>query len=159
MHKSLLAGVALFSFAGIASAADTGTTPDGGPPAGRPMMNVEDHFKAADTNHDGKLSPEEFAADMDKMREMRQGMGPGRMDHQGPPPPAGATGEHHQPDPARMQQMRDERLKAADTNHDGFLSLDEMKAAHEKMMQMRRNWREHGPGGKPHDDAGAHSGT
>jgi hypothetical protein len=123
------------------------------------MMSVEEHFKAADTNHDGKLSPEEFAADMDKMREMRQGMGPGHMDHDGPPPPGGAMGGRHPMDPAKMQQMRDERFKAADTNHDGFLSLDELKAAHEKMMQMRKNWREHGPGGKPHDEAGNPGGT
>jgi Ca2+-binding EF-hand superfamily protein len=136
MHKSLLAGVALMGLAGLAQAADPGAPGAGGMPRGRPMMNIEDQFKAMDTNHDGKLSAEEYVAGMAMMRQGRGGaMRPGG----GPPPPGGPiAGGGQLPDPARMKQMAGERFKAADTNHDGFLSLDEFKAEREKMMRMRQ---------------------
>lgn len=93
------------------------------------MADVQARFQAMDTNHDGKVSPEERAA---YQAAMRAQMGGGRMA------------------PERDLTLTDEQARAArmfdmvDTNHDGKIDAAEREAAAQRMMKMRRGggWRD-----------------
>jgi len=97
------------------------------------MAQTNDRFAKLDSNGDGQISGDEMRAMMERMREGR-GMG-GRRGAGGeagammpPPPPGtegGAMGGHHGHHGAG-------RLERLDTNRDGKISRDEMRADADK---------------------------
>jgi Ca2+-binding EF-hand superfamily protein len=124
-------------------------------------------FAKLDANGDGKISPDEMKAMGERTREGRGGRGGGDVM---PPPPGapgglGAMGHHggHGGMLARIDtnkdgkisrdEMRarvDARFDKLDTNKDGFIDQAEMQAARATMKEhrgkMRGHWR-HRPGG------------
>lgn len=86
-------------------------------------------FDRLDVNKDGKLDPTERQAMMERMREMgsmRRGGGEGGPGPDGtmpPPPPGGADGPH-----AMNHGHHGNMLAKLDTNKDGKISRDEMRA-------------------------------
>lgn len=119
-------------------------------------------FDAIDTNHDGKITPDEMRAARerrhDKMGETAPPMGANNV-----PPPPPSDGDRHGMgmgmgkrggDPNRVitreewRQKAMERFDRVDLNHDGRITPDERKAAREEMrgkfrerMDMRRDRR------------------
>lgn len=95
-----------------------------------------DHFDQVDTNKDGQLSQDELKAFGDKMRREHGGR---RGPHGGPF--GGADANHDRvitrDELVQHQQKMLQDFDAADTNKDGKLSADEMKAFHEKMRAQR----------------------
>ena len=129
---------------------------------------AEDRFAKLDANHDGQISADEMTAMMGRMREGRGGPGgPGAMPP--PPPPPGAAGgpmgghrghgghggmlaridTNHDGKISRdeMRAQADEHFAKLDANHDGFIDKAEMDAAHERMRERMGKMRGHrGPG-------------
>ncbi|MFA6117186.1 MAG: EF-hand domain-containing protein [Sphingomonas sp.] len=130
-------------------------------------------FAKLDANGDGKISPDEMKAMGERMREGRGERGGGMMPPPGAPGAPGAMGHHggHGDMLARIDtnkdgkisrdEMRariDARFDRLDTNKDGFIDQAEMQAARAKMKEhrggMRGHWR-HRPGAEaPKPDAG-----
>jgi Ca2+-binding EF-hand superfamily protein len=120
--------------------------------ADREAMRAQHEGKAfdrMDTNHDGAISRDEFVA----------GHAPGHKDQpkDGPPPAGGGHMRHmmmammimHKADPNHTGVVGKDAFvnaalamfDAADTNHDGTVTPEERKAAHEKMRaEMRARW-------------------
>lgn len=137
------------------------------------MAKAEARFAKLDANGDGQISPDEMKAAMERMHERmggRHGPGGAMM----PPPPGGPGGPgHHGPGmferldtnhdgKISRDEMRapvDRHFDKLDTNHDGFIDQAEMEAAHAKMKAMRdRHWHR-GPGGnQPMPSMGAPDG-
>ena len=128
------------------------------------------HFAKLDANGDGQISPDEMKAVMERMHEGMGGRngpgGPGEA--MMPPPPGGPMGEAMMPPPRggpmggamnmgghpgrgmlerldtnhdgrisrdEMRADMDRHFDKLDTNHDGFIDKAEMDAAHDHMKQ------------------------
>ena len=94
------------------------------------MAQSAERFIKLDTNGDGRISGDEMKAMMERMREGgrmggRRGMGGEAAGAVTPPPPPGAMGGHHGRHGAG-------RLARLDTNQDGKISRDEMRADADK---------------------------
>ncbi|WP_286772829.1 EF-hand domain-containing protein [Sphingomonas sp. 66-10] len=129
------------------------------------LTRADRMFDAIDTNHDGKITPDERKAAHEKMRERWQAR---HAEQTAPGADANATpdhkwggghrGGHHmgmrgmRGDPNRVitreewHEKAAERFDRMDLNHDGQITPDERKAAREQMrekfrerMQMRRD--------------------
>ena len=125
------------------------------------MAQAAERFAKLDANGDGQISGDEMKAVMERMREAGGGFGGRRGaaapagDMAPPPPPPGAEGGpmggprgHHGPHMMdrvdtnhdgrisrdEMRAQADARFDKLDTNHDGFIDKAEMEAAHTKMM-------------------------
>lgn len=88
------------------------------------LADVAARFAKMDTNHDGKISPEERAA---AREERRGGRGPGG--------PGGRMAGDLTLADMQAQAMR--RFDRIDTNHDGKIDQAERDAARDRMMAMR----------------------
>ena len=101
------------------------------------------HFDQIDTNKDGKLSPDELKAAMEKMRWRRR-------DHRPHDPSMGADANHDHVITRDEILQRNQKIlqdfDAADTNKDGKLTRDEIKAWHE---QVRAQHKSHGDAPPP----------
>jgi Ca2+-binding EF-hand superfamily protein len=117
------------------------------------MPSADELFKKFDTNNDGVISKEEFAAGLKKVQEhlhhrMHGPMGPGSG------PQAGPAYGPHPPRPAelfdRFDKNKDgkltkdevpagvwERMSKADANKDGAVTKDELEAFHKKRVEER----------------------
>jgi Ca2+-binding EF-hand superfamily protein len=95
----------VLSVAGLLALAPDGSA--GGKPKAAKGKGVELLFQKLDTNHDGKLSKDEFA----KLSELRKAKGEGKVKVKG--------------------KGLDALFGKLDTNNDGFLSLDEFKKIRE----------------------------
>jgi len=124
------------------------------------------HFAKLDANGDGQISPDEMKAVMERMHE---GMGGGHGPDGGmmPPPPGGpmggpmSMGGHHgrgmlerldtnhdgRISRDEMRADMDKHFDKLDTNHDGFIDKAEMDAAREHMKQHMGKHRHGMPGG------------
>ncbi|MDB5799765.1 MAG: calcium sensor EFh [Rhodocyclales bacterium] len=93
------------------------------------LPRLAEHFDRLDTNKDGKISPDELKAMAEKMRHHRG--------HHAHGPFVGADANHdHVITRDEILQRNEKTLQdfnAADTNKDGKLSNEEMKAWHDKM--------------------------
>jgi hypothetical protein len=143
MNGKLLAAALLIGGCTVAMAADA-PPPAGGPGAAGGgqrggMMDPAARFKQMDTNGDGKLSADEFAA-------MPMRGGPGGPPGGGPPgggqggppgggPPGGGQGGPPGGPPGGAMMSAADRFKAADTNKDGSVSMDEYSASMAGMMR------------------------
>jgi Ca2+-binding EF-hand superfamily protein len=127
------------------------------------MADADVRFQKLDANHDGKITPDEMQAMMQRFRD-RGGRG-GQPGGDTPPPPPGGPdgGRWHGHDRGRMFEKLDtnhdgrisrEEMRAAadrkfdkmDTNHDGFIDKAESEAAH-KMHRPRGDMAPPPPGG------------
>lgn len=83
------------------------------------LAEADARFQKLDVNHDGTITKDEMQAMMERFHD-RGGRGPeggpGGDDGKGPPPPPGERGGHGG------------RLEKIDTNHDGRISREEMRA-------------------------------
>jgi hypothetical protein len=104
--------------------------------AAKSLPHLAEHFDEIDTNKDGFISPEELKAFGDKMHAHGGPRGPGRG---GPFGGADANHDHviTRDELLQHQQQMLQDFDAADTNKDGKLSPDEMKAFREKMRAQR----------------------
>ena len=114
MRKPLIAAALL----GLATAAAAQTPPAPAAPAGGISFDTwsakaRERLMALDTDHDGKISKEEFAA--------RAAMGGGRWGGHGGHGDAQGAGDAPKRDGSRM-------FDRFDTNHDGFLDATEINA-------------------------------
>ncbi|MEP7004494.1 MAG: hypothetical protein ABI810_00825 [Sphingomonas bacterium] len=94
------------------------------------MAQSTERFAKLDTNGDGKISGDEMKAMMERMREGgrmggRRGAGGEAAGAMMPPPPPGAMGGH-------QGHRAGGRLARLDTNQDGRISRDEMRADADK---------------------------
>lgn len=99
------------------------------------MAKADERFQKLDTNHDGKITKDEIDA---MTARFRDGGGRGGHGDMGPPPGAGPDGKgpdgDHGPDghgpwgKGPHHGMHD-MLEKVDTNHDGKISREEMRAA------------------------------
>lgn len=121
------------------------------------MAKAEARFAKLDANGDGQISPDEMKAAMERMHERMGGRhGPGG--HMMPPPPGGPGGPgRHGPGMLERldtnhdgkisrDEMRapvDRHFDKLDTNHDGFIDQAELDAAHAKMKERMGKWRMH----------------
>ena len=93
------------------------------------MAKAAARFAKLDANGDGQISPDEMKAAMERMHEgggMGGRHGPGAMM---PPPPPGADGP---PMGGRHGHHGAGMMERLDTNHDGKISRDEMRASVDK---------------------------
>ena len=106
--------------------------------AAKSLPHLAEHFDQIDTNKDGFISPDELKAFGEKMHA--QHGGPRGHEHFGGPF-GGADANHDhvitRDELVQHQQQMLADFDAADTNKDGKLSPDEMKAFHEKIRAQR----------------------
>ena len=93
------------------------------------MAQSSERFAKLDANGDGRISGDEMKAMMERMREGsrmggRHSMGGEAAGAMMPPPPPGAMGGRHGHHGARLARL--------DTNQDGKISRDEMRADADK---------------------------
>ena len=105
------------------------------------LSQLSDNFDAIDANKDGKISEQELQQWMRSKHkgghhDMKGEMKPGSDGKPGmPPPPSSAGlpppqhGKMHYRSPEQRQSEMQERFNKADTNKDGGLSREEIKAA------------------------------
>ena len=120
------------------------------------------HFAKLDANGDGQISGDEMKAVMERMPDAMGGRhGPG--DQPGgpmmPPPPGGHHGAgmlerldtNHDGKISRdeMRADMDKRFDKLDTNHDGFIDKAEMDAARDHLKQHMGKGMRGGPDGMP----------
>jgi Ca2+-binding EF-hand superfamily protein len=89
--------------------------------------SADDIFSKLDANGDGSISKDELSAAMDKVDE--------NMKKNPPPPPMGMMGGNGPSDATSSSNSTDENkntqiFNSLDTNGDGYISLDELLAAH-----------------------------
>ena len=83
------------------------------------MADADTRFQKMDANHDGRITQDEMQAMMQAFRDRHeQNGGQPAGDRAMAPPPGGPRGE--------------ERLERLDTNHDGRISREEMRAASDR---------------------------
>ena len=120
MRTALFCTVSLLALGAAAQAADN-TAPEAGGRGQR--QSAEERFKLADTNKDGKLSPDEYTASMTARS--------GNTSRSGK-----ASGGSRK---AEASDRVGSRFKELDTSNDGFLSLDEYKAGFANQRRTRNN--------------------
>jgi Ca2+-binding EF-hand superfamily protein len=84
------------------------------------MAESDERFQKMDANHDGRITQDEMQAMMQAFRDRREQTGsqPAGDRNMASPPPGAPRGE--------------ERLERIDTNHDGRISREEMRAASDR---------------------------